>query len=547
MSSKAHRFSNKDRAARLQSAQATHYDLIVIGGGITGAGVAMDGAIRGLKVLLLEKYDFASGTSSKSTKLIHGGLRYLKQLEFGLVRETGLERAVAHNNVPHLVHPRNMLLPIVEKGTFSSFTASLAISVYDRLAGVKKVDRKRCLAEEEVVDLEPLLRKNILKSAILYSEYRTDDARLTVEIIKAAIRNGAEAFNYLEVKDFTYKNKKLSGVICTDNFSEQTIEFKAKTIVNAAGPWVDNLRTVDNVDTETNLQLSKGVHIVLSKEKLNIKNAVYFDAFDGRMIFAIPRGKSVYVGTTDTFYHDDPDKLSCTKEDAEYLLEAIQKMFDIPPLNIHDVKSTWTGLRPLIRKKGKGPTELSRRDEIFTSDSGLLTIAGGKLTGFRKMAERVIDLVYKTQSRKAVDCTTEAYKIHHEPFADYNAYEALIKDLEKLYPHIQPVDLEYMTSAYGKDVLQIIADSDGSESDLIKKQIAYTIDYEAACLPIDFIERRTGWLYFDIDLVEKHLDEIIQEFTAAFGYDQHWATEQKRICNEIIAVNTLKKIKEEVA
>jgi len=488
MSNKAHRFSNKDRSARLKTAQATNYDVIVIGGGITGAGVAMDAALRGLKVLLIEKYDFASGTSSKSTKLIHGGLRYLKQLEFGLVRETGLERAVAHNNIPHLVHPRNMLLPIVDEGTFSSFTASLAISVYDRLAGVKKVDRKRCLSEGEVFNSEPLLKKDILKSAILYSEYRTDDARLTVEIIKAAIRNGAEAFNYLEVNDFIYKSNKLSGVICTDNLNGETLNFKAKTIVNAAGPWVDNLRTIDNVDTETNLQLSKGVHIVIAKEKLNIKNAVYFDAFDGRMIFAIPRGKSVYIGTTDTFYHDDPDKLSCTQEDAEYLLEAIQKMFSIPPLSIQDVKSTWTGLRPLIRKKGKGPTELSRRDEIFTSDSGLLTIAGGKLTGFRKMAERVIDLVYKSQSRKTIECTTKNYKIHHNPFTDYEAYEALVQELVNQYPHIKPVDIEYMTSAYGKDVLQIIADSDGSESDLIRKQIAYTIDYEAASLPIDFIE-----------------------------------------------------------
>ena len=548
MSKKPTRFSNKNRTERLNTAKGTQYDLIIIGGGITGAGIALDASLRGLKVLLVEKYDFASGTSSKSTKLIHGGLRYLKQLEFGLVRETGLERAVAHNNAPHLVHPEDMLLPIVQKGTFSALTAGLAITVYDWLANVQSEDRKRMLSDEEVQGLEPLLNKDILKSGILYSEYRTDDARLTIEIIKAAVRNGAEAFNYLEVADFSYTKKgKLSGVICRDNLSQANIEIKSKTIVNAAGPWVDKIRQVDNEETETNIQMSKGVHIVIDRDKLNLNSSVYFDVFDGRMTFAIPRGKVVYVGTTDTFYHDDPDRLVCTKEDAEYLIAAVNKMFEIPDLTTNDIKSTWTGLRPLIRKKGQGPSELSRKDEIYTSDSGLITIAGGKLTGFRKMAERVIDLVIEKQKRKKVECITEDYKIHHESFNNYEEFEFLIKTIDSYYSKIKTVDLENIVSAFGKDALPLIEEAQGDEEKLVKAQIDYTIEYEAACKPIDFIERRLGWLYFDMDMAEKYVETVVKHFAKVFAHDSHWIEQNLKECKEIMAVNSLKDLKQSVA
>ena len=212
----ASQFSNRNRRERLLAAQKKDYDLIVIGGGITGAGISLDASLRGLKVLLVEKNDFASGTSSKSTKLIHGGLRYLKQFEFGLVRETGLERSVAHNNACHLVHPENMILPIVENGTFNKWTAGLAISVYDLMTSVPEKDRKVMMNKQAAMDIEPLLDETKLKSAIVYSEYRTDDARLTMELIKAAVRNGAEAFNYLEVVDFPTKINKEQKVVALD-------------------------------------------------------------------------------------------------------------------------------------------------------------------------------------------------------------------------------------------------------------------------------------------------------------------------------------------
>lgn len=537
-------FSNNNRTQRIQKAIDTPWDLLIIGGGITGAGIALDASLRGMKVLLIEKGDFASGTSSKSTKLIHGGLRYLKQLEFGLVRETGMERAVAHDNICHLVHPKNMVLPIVHNGTFSALSANLAISVYDRLAKVKEEHRRRRMSKSEMEDLEPLLKKELIKSGIVYSEYRTDDARLTIELIKAAIRNGAEAFNYLEAKSFLYKKKKITGVICHDVESGKELNLSAKTVINSCGPWADDLRRSDDAGAESNLQLSKGVHLVLDKKVFNLKNAVYFDAFDGRMIFAIPRGKSVYVGTTDTFYHDDKDDLRCTEEDARYLIKALQGMFNISSLELNDIKSSWSGLRPLIKKKGKGASELSRKDEIFVSESGLITIAGGKLTGFRKMAERVLDLATEKSRFKDKKCGTKNYKIHHNPFVDYPAYLNALGKIQVEYQNVGVADLEQLLSSFGNDAFLIINDASTTYGgDLIKSQVYYTINYESVLLPMDFLERRTGWLYFDIDQATAQLEAIIGHFATALHHDEKWVQNQVIICQKAIDQASLAKLK----
>lgn len=544
MSKQPTSFTNLNREERLSVAVKTTYDLIIIGGGITGAGIALDAVLRGQKVLLVEKNDFASGTSSKSTKLIHGGLRYLKQLEFWLVRETGMERAVAHDNICHLVHPKNMVLPIVESGTFSAFSASIAISVYDSLAKVEEEQRRRKMSKSEIEDLEPLLKKERLKSGIVYSEYRTDDARLTIELIKGAVRNGAEAFNYLEVTDFLYKEKTVSGVVCHDTFTGKDLNINAKVVVNSCGPWADELRLTDNADSTSNLQLSKGVHIVLDKKVFNLKNAVYFDAFDGRMIFAIPRGKAVYVGTTDTFYHGNKDDLRCTEEDAQYIIKALKGMFTIPDLRLDDIKSSWSGLRPLIKKKGKGASELSRKDEIFISDSGLITIAGGKLTGFRKMAERVMDLVLEKSDVSAVECKTKKYKIHHNPFPDYPAYLSALGKIQVDYQDVSVADLEQLLSSFGMDAFIILDDAYKSyDGDLIRSQVHYTIQYESVCLPIDFIERRTGWLYFDIDQARNNIEAIVSHFAEAFSHDQKWIDKNVGECNKIMDINSLKELK----
>jgi len=511
----------------LEEAVSEQFDLIVIGGGVTGAGIALDASLRGIKTLLLEKEDFASGTSSKSTKLIHGGLRYLKQFEIGLVRESGLERSVAHKNIPHLVHPENMLLPIVKGGTFGKLSASLAISVYDFLAAVPREDKKKSLNKNQTIASEPLLKKERLKAGIIYSEYRTDDARLTIELIKAAYRSGAQIFNYMLVEDFVYDSQnKIIGVKAKDISSEQNFSFNATQVVSAAGPWVDELREINLSKKGKRLHLTKGVHIVVPFDKLPIKSSIYFDSNDGRMLFAIPRNKTTYIGTSDTNYTGNKNEVKCTQEDVSYILSNVNNMFSIPPLTLADVSSSWAGLRPLIHEDGKSPSELSRSDEIFISESNLISIAGGKLTGYRKMAKRIVDLLQKRNANfSQIECKTKNYKIHLNSFADYQDYlqfkNALASKFELNIE--QTKELEYLCSCYGKSAEQIINQALNTKNDfarsLIKAEINHVLKYESAIHPLDYIIRRSGKLFFDIDAVQKHLSFIIQEFGNYYSWN----------------------------
>ena len=297
------RFSNLERGQKIQDLQNEIFDLVVIGGGITGGGIALDAASRGMKVALLEKGDFASGTSSKSTKLIHGGLRYLKQFDFWLVKEVGSARAIVHKLAPHLVLPEKMLLPLIEGGSYGKWLTSIGLKVYDILAQVTGDDKRQMLEKKEAMKLEPLLPKKILNGAGYYAEYRTDDARLTIENIKTSLQHGAKALNYAKVVDFLYNDNIISGVKVKDELGKEEFEIKSKYVISAAGPWVDELRSTNNSKKGKRLHLTKGVHLVFPKDKLPVKQSVYFDIPDGRMMFAIPRGKVTYVGTTDTNFN----------------------------------------------------------------------------------------------------------------------------------------------------------------------------------------------------------------------------------------------------
>jgi glycerol-3-phosphate dehydrogenase len=235
-------FSAHSRSDSLRAIQDESFDLLIIGGGITGAGIALDAATRGLKTVLIERNDFAFGTSSRSTKLIHGGLRYLKQLEFALVKEVGSERAIVHNLVPHLVVPEKMLLPLYERRGLGYWLASVGLMIYDWLAGVKPEDQRRMLTKPQTLRHEPLLKADDIKGGALYAEYRTDDARLTIEIAKEAHAKGALLINYLAVTDFRYENDQVQGVKVRDMITGATMSVRARSVVNAAGPWVDELR-----------------------------------------------------------------------------------------------------------------------------------------------------------------------------------------------------------------------------------------------------------------------------------------------------------------
>lgn len=417
----------------IEDLESTTFDLLVIGGGITGAGIAWDAAKRGIKTALIEREDFAFGTSSRSTKLIHGGLRYLKKGEFKLVRQVGREREWLYRSAPHLLTPMPMLLPLYKKGTFGYWSASLGLFVYDRLAGVEKEERRVMHRAGQTARLEPLLKGEGLKGGGLYYEYRADDARLTVEVLKTAVRHGAWVSNYVEAADFLYYKSKVCGVRAFDRLTGKELEIRAKRVINAAGPWVDLIRSRDHALKGKRLLLTKGVHLVVDHSKLPIRQGAYFDTPDGRMIFVIPRDGKTYIGTTDTVYTSDPAKPRVTTTDRDYLLEAVGHVFPTVSLTAEDVESMWAGLRPLIRQEGKQPSDISRRDEIWESPSGLFTIAGGKLTGFRKMAEEAVDMVSRSLEREALHahgpCTTDKESISGGDSGRFETYQELREHL----------------------------------------------------------------------------------------------------------------------
>ncbi len=528
--SKNIKFSNLDRAKTVDKLATSVFDLVVIGGGITGGGIALDAASRGLKVALVEKNDFASGTSSKSTKLIHGGLRYLKQFDFWLVKEVGSERAIVHKLAPHLVLPEKMLLPLIENGSYGKWLTSIGLKVYDILAQVTGDDKRKMLEKKEALKLEPLLPKKILKGAGYYAEYRTDDARLTIENIKTSLHFGATALNYASVQDFQYTDEKISGVRIMDEVSGEDFTIKTKYVISAAGPWVDELRSVNNSKKGKRLHLTKGVHLVFPKEKLPVKQSVYFDIPDGRMMFAIPRGKVTYVGTTDTNFNLDKDKVRTDLADAIYLLSAVNNMFPKINLEMEDIISSWAGLRPLIHEEGKSASELSRKDEIFTSDTGLISIAGGKLTGYRKMAERVVDRITKKLEEEGTvlkECHTDEIFLCGN--VDFKKFKHVKKYIAEIYNRIKSdgfteYDAWFLVTNYGKQT-EIILETYASLKDtdkyerMAKAELRFGVDYEMVLNPMDFFIRRTGRMYFDIESVRSLMEPILEEFKKIYKVD----------------------------
>lgn len=541
-------FSMSNRQQILTKLANETFDLLIIGGGITGVGIALDAASRGLKTALVEKNDFAFGTSSRSTKLIHGGLRYLKQFEFGLVKEVGSERAIVHKLAPHLVIPEKMLLPLSEKKGLGYWLTSIGLMIYDWLAGVKPADQRRMLTKRRTLRYEPLLKEDDIKGGAIYAEYRTDDARLTIEIAKKAAEQGATLVNYVKAFNFVYTDGKISSLNVIDELSHEAFEIRATAVVNATGPWVDELRDVDKSKIGKRLHLTKGVHIVVPREKFPVRQSIYFDVDDGRMVFAIPRGRTTYIGTTDTNYTGPIDHVFTSREDAEYLIKAVNATFPSASLKVSDIESSWAGLRPLIHEDGKTASQLSRKDEIFESPSGLVSIAGGKLTGYRKMSERVVNLVIKKHfsKRQLQRSFTKRIKLGGNAFKNSKKVDRYIDKIErqlKPYQFAEHVPA-YLVHNYGIQTDAILTLMEQQDAGLplplrlLQAELLFSIRNEMAVTLQDFFIRRTGLIYFDIEKVLIYHHQIATLMQAELS----WSDE--RVLEEMTALNNyIDKIK----
>lgn len=507
-----------DRTYLKDTLNSYAFDVLVIGGGITGSGIALDAISRGLTVALIEMQDFAAGTSSRSTKLVHGGLRYLKQLEVQMVSEVGKEREIVYNNAKHVTEPEWMLLPFYKKGNFGPLSTSVGLKVYDYLAGVKKEERREMLSKQEVLHLEPLLKEKGLRGGGHYVEYRTDDARLTIEVLKKAIELGAVCLNYIKAEDFKYVNGRVAGVYAKDQLTNEDLLIEAKAVINATGPWVDAVRKKDAIDNGKHLQLTKGVHIVVDQQRFPLQQAIYFDVADGRMVFAVPRDGKTYVGTTDTFYDGDPTHPLATQEDVNYLVDAVNYLFPNVGLTSQDVESTWAGVRPLISEEGKSASEISRKDEIWTSDSGLITIAGGKLTGYRKMAEDTVDQLQPYFSKQLPPSQTKHLPLSGGDFGllDYDEY-VYERSKQLIYYGLSLGEAKHLVKFLGKNCelalgyIPYVEKWDVPTLSLGDKvKLYYTIQNEMVTSLSDYFVRRTGQLYFDIQKVKSSYLEVSQ-------------------------------------
>lgn len=527
------KFSKQTRQDNIEKMQKAPLDLLVIGGGITGAGITLDAQDRGLQVGVLEMRDFASGTSSRSTKLVHGGLRYLKQFEIKVVQEVGQERAIVYENAPHVTTPLWMVLPFYKGGTFGSFTTAIGLEMYDHLAKVKKNERRYMLKPERAVEKEPYLKKNGLKGAGVYVEYRTDDARLTIEVLKKAAEKGAYIANYVKVERFIYDVEgRVKGVYFHDELTGETGQIYAKKIINASGPWVDDLRELDDSKKGKTMHLTKGVHLVIDESKFPISNAIYFDTpfDDKRMMFAIPREGKTYIGTTDTNYKGDPKEPGVTLADVEYILAAANQMFDIAPIQVTDVESSWSGVRPLIHEEGKNPSEISRKDEIFHSESGLFTIAGGKLTGYRKMSEKVVDQVMLELSieegRDYRKSATKNLILSGGDVGGGDIFDQFVAEKVEVGTHLglDSLTADALVHRYGSNVDEVYSYLKASQGSALEPvdylMLHYGLEHEMVIKPIDYLLRRSSQLLFDSEHAKAVKELIVDEMAEYYDWDE---------------------------
>ncbi len=502
-------FSSRTRDLNLSRLQQEEFDIAVIGGGITGAAIARDAAMRGMRTALIEKGDFGSGTSSKSSKMIHGGLRYLRQLDIRLVRESLSEREKLIHLAPHLVRPMAHLIP-----TYAGWMARLELRIglggYDLLAGESSLRRHRNLSREEVLDEEPLLRSDHLAGGVLYYDCLVDDARLTLITAKSAHQCGAVVSSYTKATSLSKETGNASLVGYRDVLGGREGVLRARVVVAAAGPWTDELLRLHD-HPEPMLRPTKGVHIVFDRGRLRVNHVVVLPTEDKRMIFVVPRDQFTYVGTTDTDYRGSLDEVLVEAEDVHYLLAALNWSF--PTLNLApaDIVSSWAGLRPLLREQGD-PSRVSRDYGITFYDDGLAVIAGGKLTTHRNMATSLLDQVVKRYAHRLSgtfrECWTGQVSLVGGEMGEFPSYlRAQSLGLMGSWG-VPRRTAEHLIQSYGRNHMDILALGRSDPSLLeplapgcpaIKAEAIYAVEEEMALTLEDFMSRRTDLMHFEAD------------------------------------------------
>ncbi|KHD45482.1 type 1 glycerol-3-phosphate oxidase [Streptococcus hongkongensis] len=606
-------FSKETRRLALQKMQDRQLDLLVIGGGITGAGVALQAAASGLETGLIEMQDFAEGTSSRSTKLVHGGLRYLKQFDVEVVSDTVSERAVVQQIAPHIPKPDPMLLPVYDEAgsTFSMFRLKVAMDLYDLLAGVSNTPAaNKVLSKEEVLAREPDLQAEGLLGGGVYLDFRNNDARLVIENIKRANRDGALIASHVKAEDFIFDDQgKIIGVLARDLMTDELMTIHANVVINTTGPWSDQVRNFSNeVEAIHQMRPTKGVHLVVDRKKLKISQPVYVDTGlnDGRMVFVLPREEKTYFGTTDTDYTGDLEHPTVTQEDVDYLLDIINRRFPEANLQLEDIESSWAGLRPLLSgnsasdynggnsgkisddsfeeliqtvqdyvddkssreavekairsvesstsEKELDPSAVSRGSSFERDANGLFTLAGGKITDYRKMAEGALQVIL-TVLKEEFDRSFKLINSKTYPVSGGEINPANVDSEIEAYAQLGTLsglsmdEALYLANLYGSNApkvfalaRQIIAAEGLTLAETLS--LHYAMDFEMALKPTDFFLRRTNHMLFMRDRLEALIEPVLNEMAKHYQWTQEEKLAEEKALRETLKDNDLEALKQ---
>ena len=503
----------QDMIAALDARGSQPWDMCIIGGGATGIGVAVDAASRGFSTLLVEQYDFAKGTSSRATKLVHGGVRYLQQGNVKLVTEALHERGILRRNAPHLVKDQSFIVPNYKwwEGPYYG----IGLKIYDWMAGSLGLGKSRVLSREETLELAPTLDGEGLRGGVLYHDGQFDDARLAIELAKTAAEQGAVVVNYCRVDGLLKENGRISGVRVTDTLSGRDYTVYAKTVINATGVFVDSVLRMDDLASEGIIAPSQGIHLMLDKDFLPGEAAILVPhTDDGRVLFAVPWHDKIIIGTTDTPVSRVDIEPRAMPEEIAFILEQIGRYLQRVP-RVEDIRSVYAGLRPLVKSSGRKTAELSRDHLVLVAESGLITITGGKWTTYRRMAEDTVNTAIQRGGLPERECVTSTLAIHgaaagagseSDPLHFHGTDAVAIRELvrfeprwgEKLHPRLPYILAEIVWA--------------------VREELCMTVE--------DALSRRTRSLLLDARAAMECAGAVAELLAAELGRDRSWQEEQ---------------------
>ncbi len=521
-------FSAETRSKNLEILGQKHFDLVIVGGGITGAGVARDAASRGMKVALVEAADFASGTSSRSSKLVHGGVRYLENLEFGLVFEALAERALLFKIAPHLVHPLRFLIPIYKNSRVGYYKMMAGMWLYDMLALFETPQMHESLSVDETKDRIPSLNARELVGAMEYSDAYMDDDRLVLETLRDAHRMGAVIVSYTEATGCEKDGEKINSLLVEDRLTKKKIKISGDQFVSGVGPWTDLFGPKIKESWKQKLRPTKGVHLVFHRRNIPIDKAVVM-AVESRIIFVIPREEMVIVGTTDTDFPNDPASVVTSPDDVHYLLNALDQYFPNLSISESDIVSSYSGVRPLVNDGSENEGKTSREHSIWSEGENLTFIAGGKYTTYRKISEEAVDFALDKlpfEQRMSFNGSDTKKPLNPKISLDlYDRAKSKINEWAESY-HVNTTMVGLLVERHGEEAEDILIKIHNeynmytANEALWMGEAYFAIQHTMCTRLVDFYWRRSPLFLGMSDHGMKYLSYILKVFADTLGWSE---------------------------